>query len=72
MPVPGAVATDLAVVQAGLVLGPGETVLDRQPRAGDGDPLGQGAADEQLMAGGVGAAASKLFAVFAGRSPGSC
>ena len=42
VPVPGAVLADLVVVQAGLVLGLGEAVLDSPPGARYGDELGQG------------------------------
>src|ERR1022692_4892607 len=41
VPVPGIPFADLIVVQAGLVLSLGEAVLDRPPRAGQGDQLGQ-------------------------------
>ena len=44
MPVPGVVAADLVVVQAGLVLGGLEAFLDRPPGPGHGDQLGQGGA----------------------------
>jgi hypothetical protein len=44
LPVPGVVAADLIVVQAGLVLGGLEAFLDRPPGAGHGDQLGQGGA----------------------------
>ncbi len=42
VPVPGAVAAYLVVVQAGLVPGLGEAVLDRPPGSGDRDQLGEG------------------------------
>jgi len=42
VPVPGAVAADLVVVQAGLVLRFGEAVLDSPSRARDRRQLGQG------------------------------
>src|SRR5258708_12627922 len=41
VPVPGTVLADLVVVQAGLVLCFGEAVLDRPPRPGHRDDLGQ-------------------------------
>jgi hypothetical protein len=41
LPVTRLVPADLVVVQAGLVLGLGEAVLDGPPGAGDGDQLGQ-------------------------------
>src|SRR5450631_3204530 len=44
MPVPGWVEPDLVVIEAGLVFGLSETVLDGPAGAGDGHQLGQGRA----------------------------
>jgi hypothetical protein len=41
VPVPGAPFADLVMVEAGLVLGLGEAVLDRPPGARHGDQFGQ-------------------------------
>jgi hypothetical protein len=48
--VPGAVLADLVVVQAGLILGLGETVLDSPSGPGDGSELGQGSRPRRIAA----------------------